>query len=86
MSDLPLQQVDHPAHNLPTATEHYSGTQLAGDPPNSNSSVVSYGVERAEAPKLKLGNDLGASLKAIKALRTQHPESWDTVKMWGSYE
>jgi hypothetical protein len=25
MSDLPVKQVDHPAHNMPTATEHYSG-------------------------------------------------------------
>lgn len=25
MSDLQMQQEDHPAHNVPTATEHHSG-------------------------------------------------------------
>lgn len=27
MSDLPMAQVDHPAHNVPSATEDYSGTE-----------------------------------------------------------
>ncbi len=27
MSDLPMQQEDHPAHNLPDPTESYSGEE-----------------------------------------------------------
>lgn len=27
MSDLPMAQVDHPVHNIPDATEAYSGTE-----------------------------------------------------------
>lgn len=31
MSTIPTKQVDHPAHNVPQATEHHHETVLAGD-------------------------------------------------------
>lgn len=29
MSDLPMKQEDHPAHNVPDASEHYTGDTLS---------------------------------------------------------
>jgi hypothetical protein len=31
-SRLPMKQEDHPAHNVPTATDHHNGTNLGTEP------------------------------------------------------
>jgi hypothetical protein len=31
-SRLPMNQEDHPAHSLPTATDHHNGTNLGTEP------------------------------------------------------
>ena len=47
MSTLPMQQDDHPAHNLPDPTEQYAGTEL---PPSPFQDVGSYNTNSSPRP------------------------------------
>ena len=46
MSTLPMQQDDHPAHNVPDPTEQYAGTEL----PNPFSDIGNYTPRSQDVP------------------------------------
>jgi len=52
MSTIPTKQIDHPAYDVPTATEHYSGTEFKM--PNLNEKSYSDKYDIMDNNKVKL--------------------------------